>query len=86
MRTALVVAALAAAVAAALYAATLAQAGSECRACVRFGGGEHCAAARAGSREEAGRAAVATACAAISSGVTASIQCEASEPLSMECR
>lgn len=76
----------AAAAAAALYAATLAETGSQCRACVRFGGAERCATAAAAARAEAERAAVATACAALSSGVTAAIQCEGSEPVSLECR
>jgi len=86
MRRWLVVLACAAAAAAALYAATLAEAGPQCRACVRFGGGERCATATAATRQEAERTAISTACAAISSGVTASIQCEGSEPVSLECR
>jgi hypothetical protein len=86
MRRWLLAGALVAAVLAALYAATLAQAGSECNACLRFGGAERCATARAASREDAERAAIATACAAISGGVTATVQCEASEPVSIACR
>ena len=86
MRRWLLAGALAAAAAGALYAATLAEAGFECSACVRFSGAERCATARAQSREDAGRAAVSTACAAISRGVTASIQCEASQAVSMQCR
>ena len=86
MRRWLLAAGLVAAAAASLYAATLAEAGSECSSCVRFGGEERCATARAATREDAERTAIATACAAISRGVTASIQCQASDPVSMQCR
>jgi len=86
MRRWVLAGALVAAALAALYAATLAEAGSECSVCVRFGGAQRCATARAASREEAEQSATATACAAISGGVTASIQCEASEPVSRTCR
>jgi hypothetical protein len=85
VRVAIALAATAAA-AAALYAATLAQVGAECEACVRHAGRAHCATAAAATREEAERTAIATACAAITSGVTGTLQCQAAVPTSLDCR
>jgi hypothetical protein len=78
--------ALAGAAAAFLYRATLSQVGAECEACVRHGAVEHCAAAAAATRAEAERSAIATACAAVVSGVTATLQCQAQPPASLACR
>jgi len=86
MRRWLLALALVAAVAGVLYAATLAETGEQCRACVRVGAVEHCASAAAATREQAERAAIATACAALTSGVTQAIGCEGAPPASMECR
>jgi hypothetical protein len=78
--------ALAGAVAAGLYAATLGTVAIECEACMRFDGRQHCAAAAAPTQEEAEQAAVATACAVLTSGVTPTLQCQASPPVSLGCR
>jgi hypothetical protein len=83
-RVLLVVLALAGGVAL-LYAATVAQAGFECEACMRFGGHEHCASAAAGTRDAAEQAAVMAACGALTGGVTASLQCQGGQPLSLRC-
>jgi hypothetical protein len=72
--------------AALLYAATLAQAGFECEACMRFDARTHCAAAAAGTREAAEQAAVMAACGALTGGVTASLQCQATAPVSLRCQ
>jgi hypothetical protein len=73
-------------VAALLYRAVLAQAAHECEACVRFRGAETCRRAAAATREEAERAAAATACAVLVSGVTATLECQAVAPLRLDCR
>ncbi len=75
-----------AAAAAILYAATLAQAGFECEACVLFEGRRACGTARAGSVAEARRTALTTACATVTSGVTSTLRCQAEPPLSLDCR
>ena len=69
-----------------LYYATLAGAGTECEACMRFEGHEACRSATGADREEAERTAIATACAMISTGVTATIRCQGLEPLKLECK
>jgi hypothetical protein len=68
-----------------LYRATLAGAGFHCDACVRFEGREACKAATGPTRDEAERAAIATACALVSRGVTSTIACQALEPVSLTC-
>jgi hypothetical protein len=68
-----------------LYYATLAGAGTECEACMRFDDREACRSATGADREEAERTAIATACALISNGVTATIQCQGLEPIKLEC-
>jgi hypothetical protein len=68
-----------------LYVATLRQAGSECEVCMRFEGSERCAAAAAGTHEQAEELAVMAACAPLASGVTASLRCQALEPVSRRC-
>jgi hypothetical protein len=69
-----------------LYYATLAGASTECEACMGFEGREACRSATGVDREEAERTAIATACAMISTGVTATIRCQGLEPLKLECR
>lgn len=81
----LLYAAIGAAVVAGLYAATLAGAGFECEACVRWEGREACKSATGADREEAERTAISTACALVARGVTASIGCQQLEPISLTC-
>jgi hypothetical protein len=68
-----------------LYYATLAGAGTECEACMHYEGREACRSATGVDREEAERTAIATACALISNGVTATIRCQGLEPDQLEC-
>jgi hypothetical protein len=68
-----------------LYYATLAGAGTECEACMRYEGREACRSATGVDRDEAERTAIATACALISSGVTDTIRCQGLEPVKLEC-
>jgi hypothetical protein len=77
---------IAAAAVAALYAATLADAGVHCEACVSYEGRDACKSATGPSRDEAERAAIATACALVTGGVTQTIACQGLEPVSLDCR
>jgi len=74
-----------AAIVALLYYATLAGADTECEACMRYEGREACRTAVGVGREEAERTAVSTACALVANGVTATIRCQALEPVKLEC-
>jgi len=69
-----------------LYAATLSQAGSECEACLEFGGRSACRTVAAAKREDAEQQAIQNACALLASGVTQILACERSEPTSLRCR
>jgi hypothetical protein len=86
VRNALLGIAIAAAAAAGLYSATLAGAATECEACMAYGGREACRSATGADREEAERTAIATACALVADGVTATINCQGLEPVKLECR
>lgn len=77
--------AIAAAAVGLLYRATLAGAGFHCDACVRYEGREACKAATGPTQEEAERAAIMTACALVSSGVTGTIACQGLVPVSLAC-
>jgi hypothetical protein len=68
-----------------LYRATLAGAGVTCEACVRFEGREACKSAAGPDRLAAERAAVMTACALVSGGVTDTIACQGIPPVSLRC-
>lgn len=68
-----------------LYRATLAGAGVTCEACVRFEGREACKSAAGPDRLAAERAAVMTACAVVSGGVTDTIACQGIPPISLRC-
>jgi hypothetical protein len=54
------------------------------KACMQYEGRTNCATASGTTREFATRAAVSTACATISGGVTGTIGCEASKPVSID--
>ena len=54
------------------------------RACMQYEGRTNCATASAATREFAMRAAISTACASIAGGVTGTIGCEGSKPVSIE--
>jgi hypothetical protein len=54
------------------------------KACMQYEGRTNCATASGSTREFATRAAVSTACATISGGVTGTIGCEASKPVSID--
>jgi len=54
------------------------------KACMQYEGRTNCATASGSNRENATRAAVSTACATISGGVTGTIGCEGSKPVSIE--
>ena len=86
MKRVAVVLAVIAAVVALLYAATLAGAETECEVCMRYEGREGCRSATGASRDAAEQAAIMTACALVSSGVTATIACQSLEPVKLSCR
>ncbi len=86
MRRGLLVGGLVLAGIALLYAITLSQAVVECEACMAHEGRSLCRTAVAGDRAEAERLAVATACAPLAQGVTATLDCERSMPRSLVCR
>jgi hypothetical protein len=77
--------AIAAAAAFLLYRATLAGADVTCEACVRFEGREACKSAAGPDHLAAERAAVMTACALVSGGVTDTIACQGIPPISLKC-
>ena len=54
------------------------------KACMQYEGRTNCATASGTTKEFATRAAISTACAPISGGVTGTIGCEGSKPLSLE--
>ncbi len=74
------------AVVALLYSATLAGAETECEVCMRYEGREGCRSATGADRDAAEQAAIMTACALVSNGVTATIRCQSLEPAKLECR
>ena len=86
MKRVAVVLAVVIAVVAALYSATLAGAETECEVCMRYEGREGCRSATGSDRDAAEQAAIMTACALVSSGVTATIACQGLEPTKLECR
>lgn len=54
------------------------------KACMQYEGHVNCATASGSTKEFATRAAISTACAAIAGGVTGTIGCEGSRPVSLE--
>lgn len=68
-----------------LVFATLRETRAECEVCVAFEGDRVCRTSSASDEEEATRMAQSTACAALSNGVTAGMQCRRTPPLSVRC-
>lgn len=58
----------------------------ECHMCVEFGNERNCATATASSETEAARSAQSTACGVLARGMTASIACANTPPISRQCR
>lgn len=68
-----------------LLYATLGQHRVECSACVRYEGREACRSAAALERGEAEQAALSTACALVTGGVTETLGCLGTPPVSLTC-
>lgn len=58
----------------------------ECEVCIRYGGGENCAAASGVSEEEAARTAQTTACGPLARGMNDAIACGNTPPVTRRCR
>jgi hypothetical protein len=76
---------LAAAFVSVLVMALMKEAQVECEACIEFEGRSVCRTTIASSRERAISGATTNACAVLSSGVTAGIQCGNTPPSSLRC-
>jgi hypothetical protein len=63
---------------------TMSMAQHRVKVCMQYAGQTNCATAAASTKEFALRQAVSTACAPISGGVTGTLACERSEPVSVE--
>jgi hypothetical protein len=74
-----------AALLAALLFATQSQNTVECEICMEFRGHSACRTAAAADRDAAVRAAVSTACAVLSSGVTQGLECDRTPLRSVRC-
>ena len=70
---------------AALLYTTLAESGVECEVCVDYRGQSSCQTVSAPDRPQAIQQATATACAMLSSGVTAGMQCNSTPPTITRC-
>ncbi len=71
--------------AAAVVYTTLSESQVECEVCMEFGGRSICRTVAAAERNQALAMAVSNACAIISDGVTAGIQCGQTRPRSVTC-
>ncbi|HEY9382232.1 MAG TPA: hypothetical protein VIP80_01850 [Gemmatimonadales bacterium] len=58
----------------------------ECEMCVKFGNERNCATASASTEAEAAQSAQTTACGVLAHGMTASIACANTPPVSRQCR
>jgi len=76
---------LAAAFIAVLIMSLMKEAQVECEVCIEFGGARACRTTIGSSRERAVSGATSNACAVLSSGVTAGIQCGNTPPSSVRC-
>ncbi len=70
---------------AALFFAIRDETAVECELCIEFGGQTACRTAAAADRDAAVRAAVSTACAVLSRGVTQGLQCDRTPPHAVRC-
>jgi len=77
---------LAAAFIAVLILSLMKEAQVECEVCIEFGGARACRTTIGSSRERAVSGATSNACAVLSSGVTAGIQCGNTPPSSVRCK
>ena len=77
--------ALAATFAVALVYTALSQSKVKCEVCMQFGGRATCRTVAAAERDRAVAMAISNACAILSSGVTAGIQCGQTTPRSIRC-
>jgi hypothetical protein len=59
---------------------------TRCEVCLEFRGRRACRAVDGATEEEAYRAALTNVCAQLASGVTDSLACERTDPLSRDCR
>ena len=86
MKGALLTLAVLAAFGALLYFAVVAQAGFECEACVVAHGRTLCRSVRGESPQDAAQRAKQNACAILVSGVTDTLRCQKSQPVSVRCK
>lgn len=69
----------------AMLYATFGMGGAECEVCLEFRGRSACATVSAQGRDEAIQQATSTACAGVSGGVTQTMECNRTFPLSVHC-
>lgn len=65
---------------------TLSAQKAECEVCVVFNGQRNCATASHATEDEAARSAQSTACGPVTSGMNDAIACDATPPVSRQCR
>ncbi len=70
---------------AAIFYVTTAETSVECTVCIHYGGAENCATVSGPDEEQAMMQAATTACAPISNGVTAGMECTRTRPRSAHC-
>ena len=73
------------AVVAAIVVAAMGQLRVSCEVCVHYAGGQVCERARAASEQDATMQATTAACARLTNGVTNSIRCSNTPPVSVTC-
>lgn len=69
-----------------LYASTISQGRVECEACMLYAERTTCSRVAAPSRGEAEHRAVSHACSVLTTGVTRSLECQRTPPISLTCR
>jgi hypothetical protein len=68
-----------------LWRDAVSQGSTECEVCIEFGGREACRTGRGPDRDGATEAALVTACAELATGVTQTVQCNATPPSRADC-